>query len=295
MPTTSPEAALIKALADYLRDEITAEADLADSEVVEAWPEPTEDLRLGDTRVVVSVIRAGRSEGDDRLGGPLVERVTPTTSPAGTVRFDLGQVDQPITIGVWAARRQLRDDVDLLIAEKLNRPMWDTIAPRARTTLGAAITRVGEQLVTPASMDDIWPGCTLLVDSGASLERVVVTDIRATGFYATMRKKHAAGVALEEVAGRRETAASGLTLRATDHFSNLAQYVFDDGVQVLDDAEGGRNSQRQEWRSLRNGVGSIRWTRSVANVALQKRLLIETHASTAGGQVDDPLETQVFP
>jgi hypothetical protein len=293
--TTAPEAAIITALADYLRDGITAEADLADSEVVDAWPDPSTDLRLAQNRVVVAVLRAGRSDTDDRLGGPQVERVTLTTSPAGTVRYDFGEIEQPITVGLWACRPRLRDDVDLLIHGLLNRPMWSTIAPRALTTLGTAITKVGSQLVVPASMADIWPGCVIAVGSGASLERVTVSDIRATGFVATMRKVHAAGVVLEEVESRRETAAAGLHLRAADHHSNRCFYLFDDGVQVLDDAEGGRVSQRQEWRSLRTGTGAIRFTREVAGVVLQKRLLQTVHVSTEGGEVADPVERQVFP
>lgn len=296
MPTTTaPEAALLTALANYLRDAITAEVDLADSEVIDAWPDPTTDLELTPSRVVVAVIRAGRSETDDRLGGPVVERVTLTTSPAGTVRFDWGEIEQPITIGVWACRAALRDDVDHLIHGLLNRPMWSTIAPRALTTLGTATTKLGAQVVTPDSMDDIWPGCVLEIDSGASLERVVVSDIRPTGFVATLKKLHAAGVTIEEVESRREVAAAGLHLRADLHHGNRCSYLFDDSVQVLDDAENGRGSQRQEWRSLRPGVGSIRYTREVTGVVLQKRLLQEVHVSTAGGEVSDPIERQVFP
>lgn len=295
MPRTAPEAALITALADYLRDAITAESDLADSEVVDAWPEPTVDLELGPSRVVVAVIRAGGSESDDRLGPPVVERVTPTTSPQGTVRFDWGQIDQPLTIGVWAHRPALRSDVDDLIQRLLNQPLWNTCPPLAATTLGAAITKAGTQTITPASMDDIWPGCTLEIDSGASLERVIVSDILPTGFRATTRKAHAAGVAIVEVEGRKEFAASGLHLRAELHHSNRAHYLFEDGVTTLDDAEGGRGSQRQEWRSIRSGVGSIRYTREVEGVTLQKRLLQTVHVSTQGGEVDDPIERQVFP
>lgn len=301
MPTTSPEAALIKALVAYLQTSITTALnpttglpDLAQSTVVEEWPEPTVDLQLAHNRVVVAVIRAGRSSGDKRLGGPLVEKVTPGVSPTGTVRYEYGQIDQPLTIGLWANRRELRNDVDLLLGELLNRPMWSTISPVAATTLSTAITTTGEQLVVPASMVDIWPGITVDIDTGANLERVYVKDIRPTGFIASVRKKHSAGVAIAEVAGRRETAAAGLHLRATDHFSNLAQYLFDDGAQTLDDVEGGRGSQRQEWRSLRNGVGSLRWSREVTGVVLQKRLFEQVHASTTGGEVANPIVKQVF-
>lgn len=295
MATVLPEEALLAALSSYLQEAITAEPDLVDSEVVNEWPEPTANLRLTDQRVVVSVIRAGSSEGDERLGGPILERVTVGSSPRGTVRYDAGQIDQPITIGVWAATDKLRNDVDLLLRELLNRPMWETVEPLVDTTLGVAIEKVGEQLVTPASMDDIWPGCTLLVDEGADAERVVVKDIRPTGFVAVLRKVHAADVPIVEVAGRRETIASGLHLRCPDHFGNIATYLFNDDVNTMDDAEGGRGRQRQEWRSMRNGVGSIRWTREKSNVVLQKTLTLETHASTTGGEVSDPKETQVFP
>lgn len=291
MATLLPEETLLTALATYLQDALRAEADLADSEVLNEWPEPTTNLRLGDSRVVVSIIRAGASEGDDRLGGPIVERVTPGVSPKGIVRYDAGQIDQPITIGLWASTAARRNDVDLLLRELLNQPMWATIEPIVNTTLAVAITRTGEQLVTPASMADIWPGCTLQV---GTTERVVVKDIRPTGFIATFKKKHAAAVTVVEVAGRRETIATGLHLRCADHFGNIATYLFDDGVATLDDAEGGRGRQRQEWRSMRNGVGSIRWTREVTAV-LQKRLLTETHVSKEGGGVADPTETQVFP
>lgn len=291
VPTTAPEAALVTALADYLRDAITAEADLADSEVIDAWPEPTVDLELSPTRVVVAVIRAGASEGDDRLGGPVVERVTLGTSPAGTVRYDYGQIEQPITIGVWACRAALRDDVDHLIHGLLNRPLWSTVAPQALTTLATAITRTGSQVIVPASMDDIWPGCVVQIDT----ERVVVSDIRPTGFVATVRRTHAAGVAIEEIESRREVAAAGLHLRADLHYGARCHYLFDDSVQVLDDAENGRGSTRQEWRSLRPGMGAIRYIREVTGVTLQKRLLQTVHVSTAGGEVDDPIERQVFP
>ncbi len=291
MPTWLPEEAMIAALASYLRDALTGEADFADSEVIAEWPEPTEDLRLDNNRIVVSIIRAGASEGEDRLGAPEAERITLGTAPVGTVRYAVGQVDQPITIGVWASTAALRNDADLFVADLLNQPMWSTVAPRVLTTLAVATTKLGEQLVVPTSMADIWPGCTLEIDT----ERVVVRDILPTSFRATLRKKHAAAVSITEVEGRRESIASGLHLRCDNHYGNLAHFLFDDGVASLDDAEGGRGRQRQEWRSVRQGVGSIMRTREVTGVVLQKRLTTVSHVSTDGGEVASPIETQVFP
>jgi len=294
MTTTAPEAALLSALAAYIQAQFAATSDLAQSAVVEEWPEPTDPLTLAQNRVVVAVIRGGPSRTDERLGGPNVERVTPGTGATGVVRVEAGAIEQPITIGLWAWRRALRDDVDAFLGEILNRPMFDTIAPVANTTLAVATTKAGEQLVTPASMDDIWPGCTLEVGTGATLERVVVKDIRPTGFIAPPRYAHAAGETLVEVAGRKELAAAGLHLRCADHFGNVGRFLFEDGVQTMDDAENGRGSQRQEWRSMRRGIGSLRWTRSISGVVLQRHLDIEVHASTTGGVVSNPTEIPVF-
>jgi hypothetical protein len=189
MTTTAPEAAMLTALVAYLQAKFDATGvnDLGQSHVVDEWPDPSEPLALAQNRVVVAVIRGGNSRGDTRLGGPNVSKVTPGPGATGTVRYEFGTIEQPITLGLWAWRKQLRDDVDLFLGELLNQPMFSTISPVANTTLALATKKLGEQLVTPADMTDVWPGITLEIGTGASLERVVVKDIRPTGFVATLR------------------------------------------------------------------------------------------------------------
>lgn len=295
MTTTSPEAALVKALRDYLQAAFAATSDLASSVVVDEWPEPTDPLGLAADKVVVAVSRGGATGGDGRLGGPVVEKVTRITGASGTVRVEYGYLEVPLTIGLWAWRRALRDDVDLLLSEMLNRPMWETIQPVASTTLAGAVAAGTEQIVSVGSMVDIWPGITLEIGAGTTLERVRVTDVTPHGFVATPRYAHAAGEAVVEVPGRRELAAAGLHLRCSDHLSALAHIVTSsEGVQVLDDAEGGRGSQRQEWRSIRNAVGRVRWSRDLTGVALQQHLTLQGHVSRTGGVVPNPVDTPVY-
>lgn len=291
--TTAPEAALVTALANYLRTQLQAQSDLAQSDVVEQWPEPTDDLALSQNRVVVAISR-GPAASVERIGGPLLEQVTVGTGATGTARYEYGEISVMLTVGLWAHRRALRDDVDLFLAEVLNRPLYETIPLVVSTTLAAPVAK-GEQLVTPASMANVAPGCTLQIDTGTAAEVVVVKDVRPTGFVATLTRAHAGGVPIVEVAGRNEIAATGLHLVCPDHYGNRALFMFEDQPQVLDDAEGGQGSQRQEWRSIRHGSGAIRRSRDFANVTLQKNLDIAVHATTDGSLVTNPPTAPVFP
>lgn len=279
---------MLTALSTYLQAQLAALGALANSQLVDEWPEPTQDLTLSTTKVVVAVTRAGKPDVDDRIGGPNVQKVTLGTSPLGTVRYEYGSIEQPIAIGLWAQTRALRDDVDLFIQGLLNVPYWTTVSPVASTTLLTAITKTGLQLVKPAAMTDIWPGILVDVNTGSLKERLLVREIRADGFKASPTKLHNAGVGIVEVAGMRETTGEDLYLRCPNHYNNIAHFQFEDSPQTMDDAEGGRGSQRQEWRSIRNGIGSIRWSRDIAAVVLQKTAAISLSASFVGGPVATP-------
>jgi hypothetical protein len=274
MTIAAAEGAVCDALGTYLRTQLVSIPALVDSDVRAKWPEPIEDLRLSSTRIVVAIIRG------EQLGAPVLQRPIIGGTPRGRARFDAGQIDLPLTLGVWAYSGALRDDVDLLLDELLNVPYWSTIAPTARTTLARACT-VGEEWVTPASMTDVWPGCMVRIDEGFDAEAVVVHSVRATSFetHRPMRRAHAAGVPIVEVRGRlAETAATGLHLRCAiaspmEGAGPVARFDFK-RPQILDDIEEGRACQRQEWRSLRRGTGSVRLSRELA-ATLQQRVQIQ--------------------
>lgn len=270
----TPSAAMRIALATYLKAKIIAVTGLAQSEVLGHWPEPLEDLKLSRSRVVLSVIQAGAAKSGSRLGVPVLSRITPGAGTSATFRYNYDEVAQPLSIGVWAATERMRDEVDSLVSDWLNRSFWSTIAPLVSTTAPDAIAK-GVRDVAPASMADIWPGTKLLVDANASAEYVDVASVTATTFRATFTKAHAAGVALVEVPGYRATAANGLNLRLTEHRNVIAFFDFDE-PQNLDS---GANVQRQEWRSLRNGTGRAPYVSDVTATARQ--------STTVGGTADD--------
>jgi hypothetical protein len=62
--------------------------------------------------------------------------------------------------------------------------------------IGTAVTIVGPQIVTPASMLGIAVGVVLNVDNGSSFEQVVVTVVTATTFAANFLKTHLAGFSI---------------------------------------------------------------------------------------------------
>ena len=290
---TSPEAAGLSALATYLEAELAADANLVNSDVVTQWPDPLDALELSPTRVVVALIRAGKPERHGYLGRPRRSRVT---TSGGVVRYDYGTVEQPITIGLYAHSMAMRDDVDQWLWERLNRPFWDTVTPAAATTLAAAITVAEvEQVVTLASLAGAWPGTVLEVDSGASREWLKVLDVTPAGIVCKPRLTHSAGVTVVEVAARRETAARGLYLRAADHYNVTAAILCEDATQTLDDAEGGRGSQRQEWRSLRAGTLSAAYIREVQGVTLQDTLTARGYHSTNADLDGAASDVVVFP
>lgn len=290
---TSPEAAGLTALVTYLQAELAADVNLAESEVVDQWPGPLDTLSLSPTRVVVAVIRAGKAERHGYLGQPRKSRVT---TSGGVVRYDYGTVEQPITVGLYAHSMAMRDDVDQWLWERLNRPFWDTVTPAAATTLAAAITVAEvEQVVTLTSLAGAWPGTMLEVDSGASREWLKVLDVTPAGIVAKPRLTHAGGVTVVEVAARRETAARGLYLRASGHYNVTTSVLCEDQTQPLDDAEGGKGSQRQEWRSLRAGVLSAAYIREVQGVTLQDTLTVRGYQSTSADQTGAAADVVVFP
>lgn len=58
------------------------------------------------------------------------------------------------------------------------------------TTLSAAITVTGSQAVTPVSMDGIFVGAVLTIDTAGNLETVTVTAVTPTTFTANFTKTH---------------------------------------------------------------------------------------------------------
>lgn len=248
---TSPEAAAVSALAAYLKTAITGDSRFALSDVVDQWPEPNPPLELGDTRIIIAISRDGAAKGN-RLGAPPITRVTPvsppTTPSTAVVRTLRASLMFPITLGVWASTRAMRDDADDFIDDLLNQPYWNTVVPLVNTTTTAAIA-AGTQTVVPVSMADLWPGRLLSVDSGANLETVRVISTTYSSFVAAFTRPHAPGVQLLELKARRQTHDVGLALQCPNALNAVASFDIDDPV-VLDD---GPMSQRQEWRSVRQG------------------------------------------
>lgn len=256
MANFSTEAAIIETLASYLLAQVPAQTGLGASTVVAEWPEPTTDLQLSATGVAIAVIRAGAPRPQERLGPPRISRVIPGTYPACTVRYDMGIVEQPITIGMWAMSRQMRDDADYVIGSLLNKPYWSTVSPIVSTTSSLA-SKKGDTILTPASMTDILPGMILQIDSGGALENVNVDSLtfdQRINLVKPLNFAHAASVALVQVAGRNVTLEDGLQLRAANYFNAVVRYDF----QAPSTMDSPARSQLQEWVSLRQGIGMIR-------------------------------------
>lgn len=284
MTTTSPVGAMHRALSVHVRARLRAVAGLGASECLDHWPAPTEDLLLKNDRAVVSIVRIGDAK-TTRLGGPVVQRVTPGILPAATIRYDFDQIDQQFRLGVWAMTQAMRDDVDFHVHNALNLPYWTTCPPLANTSLvdarligqkiaSVAIPKPGRYFVRVADMASIWPQGKLEVDAAVADDRetIVVEDITPFGFLATFRKAHGAGATFAEVAARRQYAAEGLSLRCADHYNAVAGFEFGE-PRSLDDVEDGKAAQRLEWRSVREGTGSIRHLRDVAGVVQDKQTL----------------------
>lgn len=301
----APHIAATDALFLYLQAQIKAAPGFGSSDAVDEWPDPTQDLSLGDARIVIGVTRVGAARGDDRLGAPALQKVTPGVSPAATGRYDFGLVEQDIAVGVWAPTRAMRDDADEVIDNLLNQPFWSTVSPllTTPTTLPAG-AKAGDTRLVPASMSKIFPGATLQIGSGATVDVVRVKDIGPTWFevYAPLLNAHANTDAVLEVPGRlNEVAAVGVSLRCSSvtsngvtypgHLDQIARYDFDQPMH-FDDAEDGAGSQRQEWRSVRNGTARIRYCRDLA-VAMQVQLQVKSTLTAASSSTTTT--KQVFP
>lgn len=270
--TVSPSVALRDALAAYLAAKLPLVAGLEDSTVRTTWVEPQDDLVLGPTAVVVSVIQAGEPRVSAELGPPRVSRV----KPDDVFRYVYRYVDQDLTIGVWAHSEAMRDDADEVIFRLLSVPYWQTVTPRVSTTSTLAIP-VGDSVITPASMSDVWPGTRLRVDTGAGVEEYVdVLEIGVDRFRARFRRAHAAGCALVEVPARREIAAGHVSLRLATHYDVVGSFVAEE-ARPLDT---GATVQRQEWQSIRTVVASAPHVREISQVRIRTRTLRAQAATT---------------
>jgi hypothetical protein len=258
----SPTVAMRDALASHLGAGLLASFGLSSSVVLGRWPEPTEDLTLDRAGVVVGLDVSAEPKTGARIGGPFVSRVTlGAEAPAASFRYDYDQIEQELVIGVWASSEPLRDDADEAIGRLLNLPFWSTIEPAADTTLAAEVF-AGRRWVAPASVADIWPGCVLRIDSGGAQEHVTVLEVSPVAFLAVFRFDHEAGAEVVEVAARGEAAAVGLSLRLENHHGVTAGFRFGEARRLQD-------AQRQEWRSVRKGLGRAVRVRVVEGVARQ--------------------------
>jgi hypothetical protein len=293
-----------EALAVHLQTQIAGIAALSASVCERKWPQGNVPLKLTRNRVVMAVTLAGEGV-KTRIGGPVLHRVTPGVAPAGVGRFDWDQLDQPLMVGLWAMNEEIRSEVDEKIHAALNMPFWTTCPPTFASTLATAqpmerrgiagaaryvaigaaaatIPAAGLYLVAPAAgLLSVWPRTRIEVDAAiaASREVIDVEEITPFGFIAEFKTAHGAAATLAEVKARRRTQEEGLTLRCAQHLNTPASFAFEE-PQWLDDAEDGAGSQRNEWRSVRQGRGIIRHLRD-ASVVLRDKTVLSVQASAA--------------
>jgi hypothetical protein len=293
MPTTEPTAAMHEALAAHIKARLVATPGLAQSDCLTYFPASTETLELHDTRVVVAVERVGEPK-KTRLGGPRFHRAVEFDGggvdyETAKVRYDYDVVEQDFAVVLEAPTQTMRDEASEVLFKALNLPYWSTCPPSVTDTLlaaievdargkaigpyGATIPKAGRfffVLTDPTSLGKIWPGTRLMFDdaTAAARELVVVDKVDTFGVYATFTKAHGALAPVVEVVGRRNNAESGLSLRCPLHFGTVARFRFGEG-KSLDDAEGGRSAARQQWRSIREGSGSVRHLREIDGVVLR--------------------------
>ncbi len=294
MTTTDPTSAMHEALAAHLKAKIVAVAGLGDSDVLKYFPAATQDLELSPTRVVIAVERVGEGR-TTRLGGPRAHRVSPGVLPAGTILYDYDVVEQDLSVVLYAATQAMRDEASELVFRALNLPFWTTVPPVVSTAIATAKTRRGAVSSTipapgryfltvadAAQLLHVWEGTKLAVDDATPALREVVTvdAITPFGFWATFAKAHGAAATLLEVAARTRNAEHGLSLRCPLHYNGVARFTFGE-PKTIDDAEGGRAAARQEWRSIRDGVGKLRHLREIAGVVQDGLAIAGTGAGGA--------------
>jgi len=314
MALTHPIAAMHEALAIYLRTAIRAVSGLGDSECLKKWPQATEDLKLSPTRIVVGITRAG-APTSTRIGRPKPTKID-ALAATKTARYVHDQLDQSLTLGLWAMSPVMRDEADQVLRDALNVPYWTTCPPtvstyctaitpidkRGRPTGPSATTMptAGRYLIAPASLDDVWHETRLRVggsqvgtsiDADPTTETVRVEELTPFGFIVTTRRAHTlTQPQLREVVARQERIARGLSLRCSLHHNAPARFMFEE-PQCLDND---MNSQTQQWRSVRSGVGSIPQITVINAPNLQNEMVIRGQTSTRDITSDtDPTPTSI--
>jgi hypothetical protein len=263
-PILNPAGGMHEALSAYLAEQVTLATSIdTDSIVEQRWPEPTEDLQIGHgppAKIRVGITRIGAARGGNRIGGPVLSRLDVAASPAAVARFDFDEVSQDFAIGVWSPSQRIRDEMDEIVSGWLSQPFWTTVSPLVATTLTSNVTKAGKQKVSVATMKDVWYRTKLQIGTGGGAEVVEVLDLAIERgqltFVAAFRKTHSSGAAVVEVPARRDyagSAANAISLRVPLHFNAIALFDFEE-PSSLDEERG----QRQEWTSIRQGVGTMR-------------------------------------
>lgn len=203
------------------------------------------------------------------MGAPVTDRATLGVAPAGLIFVDYDELEVPITLGVYAVSKAMRDDAVYMLQNIINQPRSATITPVVSTTL-PAIVKLGVQTVVPASSANIWPGMQLLVDVGANTEIVEVIELYTDRFTANFTRLHAAAAPAVETAGLLQPiGAIGLYLRCPLHFNTQARYDFDN--PRTPDSDGG--SQSQEWKATMNGMLRVSYLQQSPGVLRQRTFL----------------------
>jgi hypothetical protein len=262
MSLSSPEIAAHRALIAYLSSEITSLTGLENARVIEAFPEPSEDLHLDFDAPTIAVEL-----------GDVSNQWHQHVWHSGTTtiqRYYCGYKEAPVTIGVWAPSVGIRDDLDRILLALLNRPYWTTVEAAVSTTIPASIPN-GESWVTPVSMDGILPNTSLAIGD----ELVMVKSTKRDRFYAAFKKAHAAGETCVEYKRIRSHIEHSIHLRCTDHFDVIARFDFGDAKNKHAPGQ----TQRQEWHSIREGTV---WVPYVVEVAGASQEAVTTTGTYTG-------------
>lgn len=281
-----------EALAAYLAEQISASLVLDTESVVEQrWPEPTEDLKIGDgppAKIRIGITRIGGARSGNRIGGPVLSRLDIGVSPAATARFDFDEVEQDFALGIWSPSQRIRDEVDEIVSGWISQPFWSTITPLVATTLTSAVTKTGKQTVSVASMANVWYRTRLQIGTGAGAETLDVEDLAIERgkltFTATFKKLHAIAAPVVEVPARRDyagLAANCVYLRVPLHFNSIALFDFEEASNLDEE-----RSQRQEWTSIRQGTGTMIHIANFPGIVqtdLEGSLAVTPNADGTGG------------
>lgn len=131
MALPNPRVAARRALADYLRTNLTAA--WPNIVVSENWPTP--QAKLAPQALTVLAPQSGEFV---EYHQPVVWQVTPATNTAGSILYSYGKMTLPLQVDAWAQFEAVRDDLVAAVLPLLNRDTAATLGVSQTATLAQA-------------------------------------------------------------------------------------------------------------------------------------------------------------